>query len=61
MHGVAAKVAKEVGVLLKDGNADAGSRQQITQHNAGGAAAGDDALGGLRLYRAAAAPMARTV
>jgi hypothetical protein len=56
MHCVAAKVAEKVGVFLEDGDVHAGARQQITQHYAGGAAAGDNALG---FYRLAAAVTAR--
>ena len=43
VHGVAAEVAQEVGVLLQHRDLDAGPRQQQAEHHAGGAAADDDA------------------
>ena len=46
MNGVAAKVAEEVRVLFEDHDVDARTRQQITQHHPGGAAAGDATSGG---------------
>ena len=54
MHGVAAKVAKEVGVLLHHRDGDAGPGQQQAEHDARGPAACDDAGGGLRIGRHAA-------
>jgi hypothetical protein len=45
MDRVAAKIAQEVGVLLEHRHVDAGARQQIAQHHAGGAAAHDAASG----------------
>jgi hypothetical protein len=44
MNRVAAKIAKEIGVLLQDHDADAGARQQESEHHPGGSAAGDAAL-----------------
>ena len=51
MHGVAAEVAQEVGVLLHHGDVDAGAGEQQAQHDSRGTAAGDDAGGVLRLGR----------
>ena len=45
MDGVAAEVSEEVGVLLEDRHADAGTRQEEAQHHAGRSAARDHALG----------------
>ena len=44
MDGVAAEVSEEVGVLFEDGDADAGTRQEQSQHHAGRSAARDHAL-----------------
>jgi hypothetical protein len=44
MDRVAAKIAKEIPVLLEDDNRHAGTRQQPAQHHAGGTAARDGAL-----------------
>src|SRR2546427_7180322 len=41
MDGVAAEVAKEIGVLLQHHHLDAGTGKQIPQHHAGRAASGD--------------------
>ena len=49
VDGVAAKVAKEVGVLLHHRHIHAGAGEQQTEHHSGRAAAGDDAAGSLRL------------
>ena len=46
MHGVAAKVAQEVAVLLQHHHIDAGAREQEAQHHAGRPAAGDAAASG---------------
>ena len=35
MHGVAAKIAEEVGVLFQDDNFHSGTRQQVPQHYTG--------------------------
>ena len=43
MHGVAAKIAEEVGVLLQHHDIDAGASEQVTEHHAGRAAADDAA------------------
>ena len=43
MNRVAAKITKEVSVLLEDDDLDAGPRQQETQHDSGRAAAGNAA------------------
>ena len=43
MNGVTAKVAKEIGVLLHDGDVHARAGEQQAQHHACRAAAGDDA------------------
>jgi hypothetical protein len=48
VHGVAAKVAQEVAVLLEHDGAHAGACEQVAEHHAGGAAA-DDAAGRGRL------------
>ena len=44
MDGVAAEVAEEIGVLLEDEDANAGTRQEQSQHHAGGTAASHHAL-----------------
>ena len=41
MHGVAAEVAEEVGVLLEDDHLDAGAGEQEAQHDARRSATGD--------------------
>ena len=46
MHGVAAKIPEEVGVLLQHHDVDPGAPQQIAQHHAGGTAADDAAARG---------------
>jgi hypothetical protein len=46
MDGVAAEIAKEVGVLLEHHDIDASARQQEAEHDAGRAVAGDGACGG---------------
>ena len=46
MHGVAAKIPEEVGVLLQHHDIDPGAPQKISQHHAGGAAADDAAARG---------------
>ena len=43
VHGVAAEVAQEVGVLLQDGHRDAGAGEQQAQDHPGGAAADHEA------------------
>ena len=43
MHGVAAKIAKEVRMLLQHHDIDAGAAEQIAQHHAGRPAADDAA------------------
>ncbi len=43
MDRVAAEIAEEVGVLLQHDDVDAGARQQVSEHHAGGSAAGDGA------------------
>ena len=45
MNRVAAEIAKEIGVFLQHHDLNAGARQQESEHHAGGAAAGDAALG----------------
>jgi hypothetical protein len=47
MDRVAAEVAQEVVVLLQHRHAHASARQQVAEHQAGRAAAGDAALCGL--------------
>ena len=44
MHGVAAKIAKKIGILFQHDDIDAGARQQKTKHHSGGTAAGDTAF-----------------
>ena len=44
MHGVAAKVAQKIRVLLQNDGLHAGPPQQVTQHHAGGTASRDTAL-----------------
>ena len=51
MHGVAAKIAKEIGMLFQHDDVDAGARQQEAKHHSGRAAAGDGAFGGNRCIR----------
>jgi hypothetical protein len=46
VDGVAAKVTQEVVVLFEDGRLHAGAREQVAEHEAGRAAAGDAALRG---------------
>jgi len=41
MNGVAAKIAKKIFVLLKDGHFHAGARQKKSQHHAGRSAPGN--------------------
>ena len=41
VHGVAAKIAKEVGVLFEHDGIDAGAPEQVAEHHAGGSAADD--------------------
>ena len=43
MHGIAAKIAEEVGVLFQHHDIDAGASEQVTEHHAGRAAADDAA------------------
>ena len=43
MHGVAAKIAEEIGMLLQHDHVDASAAEQIAQHHAGGPAADDAA------------------
>ena len=43
MHGVAAKIAEEVGVLFQHHDIDAGAPEQIAEHHAGRPAADDAA------------------
>ena len=43
MHGVAAKIAEEVGMLLEHHDVDAGASEQVTEHHAGRPAADDAA------------------
>ena len=43
VHGVAAEVAQEVGVLLQHRDRDAGPRQQQAEHHAGGSTTDDEA------------------
>ena len=45
MHGVAAEIAQEIGVLLKYRHHDPGARQQQAQHHPGRTAADDAAAG----------------
>ena len=51
VHGVAAEVAQEVGVLLHHRDVDAAAGEQQAQHDSRGTAAGDDAGGLLRVVR----------
>ena len=51
MHGVTPEIPQEIGVLLKHDHIDAGARQQIAQHHARRAAAGDAAAGGELAHR----------
>jgi hypothetical protein len=46
VNGVAAEVAKEIGVFLQHPNVDAGTSEEIAQRHAGGAAPGDTTAGG---------------
>ena len=43
MHGVAAEIAEEVGVLLQHHDVDPGAAQEIAEHHAGRPAADDAA------------------
>ena len=49
MHGIAAKIPEEIGVLFQHHRLDAGAAEQIAEHHAGRAAADDAAAG---IYRA---------
>jgi hypothetical protein len=49
MHGVAAKVAQKIRVLLQNDGLDAGPSQQKPQHHAGRSTAGDTALNSQRV------------
>src|ERR1700744_4006695 len=57
MNGVAAKIAEEVAVFFEHNDIDAGARQQISRHYAGGTSAHDANTGpnagidGLRRWR----------
>ncbi len=51
MHGIAAKIAKEIRVLFQHHDIDAGASEQITEHHAGGPAADDAATYFHRLSR----------
>src|SRR5208283_1986634 len=51
MDSVAAKVAKEIGMLLQHHDIDAGACQQKAEHHPGRPAAGDAALRGDRRTR----------
>jgi hypothetical protein len=44
VDGVAAEIAKEVGVLLEHRDGYARAREEEAEHHAGGSAAGNDAL-----------------
>jgi hypothetical protein len=44
MHGVAAEIAQEIGVLFTNNDSDAGPREQISEHHSCGTAASDRAL-----------------
>ena len=46
MDGIAAKIAKEVGVLFQHDDIDAGAREQKAEHHPGRSAAGDAAVRG---------------
>ncbi len=48
VNGVTAKIAQEVGVLLQHRHIDPRPRQQIAEHQPGGAASHDAAGGGVR-------------
>ena len=50
MDGVSAEVAEEVFMLFEHDDADAGAREQIAGHDAGGASA-DDAAGCVGRFR----------
>jgi hypothetical protein len=41
VHGVAAEIAEEVGVLFQHHDIDAGTSEQIAEHHAGGPATND--------------------
>jgi hypothetical protein len=43
MHGIAAKIPKEIGMLFQHQRFDAGAAQQVSQHHSGGATADDAA------------------
>ena len=43
MHGVAAEIAEEIGMLLQHHDVDPGAAQEISEHHAGGTAADDAA------------------
>ena len=45
MNRVAAKIAEEIGVFFQHHNVNTGARQEKSEHHAGGATAGDAALG----------------
>jgi hypothetical protein len=51
VHGIAPKVAQEVGVFFHHRDVDTGAGEQQAQHDPRGAAAGDDARGFVRLGR----------
>jgi len=51
MDGIAAEVAKEIGVLLQHHDIDAGAREKKAKHHPGRPAAGDAALGRNRRIR----------
>ena len=51
VHGVAAEIAKEIGMLFQHHDVDARARQQEAQHHPGRPAASDGALGSDRRIR----------
>jgi hypothetical protein len=54
VHGIAAKIAQEVGVLLEHDGVDARAREEQPEHHPGGTAAGDAATGAQRRHCGAA-------
>jgi hypothetical protein len=51
MHGIAAKVAEKIRMLLQNDNAYPGARQEKSKHHSRRSTAGDATLCGQRLVR----------
>jgi hypothetical protein len=59
MNGVAAKIAKEIGILFENDDVDASAGEQESEHHSRGSAAGNAAAGCER-FRHALTPESRS-